>query len=222
MILMFGNRGSLLCLLIFLLGFLFLNYKNNIVLTINLILFLGIIFIFLRPIMLVLMYVTRMVGLTTRIFEKYLEDALFSYENSTGRDKIHELLWSHIINDEGGIGYGLGSDRLMGRNGMEYAHNFVYEIWMDFGLFIGSFLLILFVLFIILSFKKVYGSDKFNLFFILLIWSVGHLMLSGSYLHDFQVYFFIGYCVSFLRSNNEESSEEDDEVLYYIPEDTLK
>lgn len=218
MILMFGNRGSLLCLIIYLLVFLFLNYKNNIVLTINLILILGIIYIFLKPIMIVLMFLTRMVGLTTRIFDKYLEDELFSYENSTGRDKIHELLWNYITNDRGGIGYGLGSDRLMGRTGTEYAHNLIYEVWMDFGLYIGSILLILFLLFIIKVFRKAYGSDRFNLFLLLLIWSVGHLMLSGSYLGDFQVYFFIGYCVNILRSHDVQVSEDEDNIIVYIPE----
>ena len=216
MILMFGNRGSLLCLLVYLIVFLFLNYKNNIVLSINLVLFLGVIYIFLKPIMLVLMYLTRMVGLTTRIFEKYLEDELFSYENSTGRDKIHELLWNNIVNDSGGIGYGLGSDRLMGRSGTEYAHNLVYEVWMDYGLYIGSFLLLIFVFFIVKTIKKAYGSDNFNLFLILFLWSVGHLMLSGSYLEDFQVYFFIGYCVNVLRNNSDDILEDNGEDTILI------
>jgi hypothetical protein len=185
--------------------------------TINLLLVIGAFYIFLRPIIIVLMFITRMVGLSTRIFESFLEDELFNYENSSGRDKIHELLWEYIVNDRGGIGYGLGSDRLMGRNGTEYAHNLIYEIWMDFGLYIGSFLLILFVLFIIKTFRKAYGSDKFNLFLILLIWSVGHLMLSGTYLEDFQVYFFIGYCVNVLRSHSNLESEDKDNIILCIP-----
>lgn len=218
LILMFGTRGPLLCLIVYLFAFLFLNYRHNAVMTINLLLVIGAFYIFLRPIIIVLMFITRMVGLSTRIFESFLEDELFNYENSSGRDKIHELLWEYIVNDRGGIGYGLGSDRLMGRNGTEYAHNLIYEIWMDFGLYIGSFLLILFVLFIIKTFRKAYGSDKFNLFLILLIWSVGHLMLSGTYLEDFQVYFFIGYCVNVLRSQDVHESEDEDNYILCIPE----
>lgn len=162
------------------------------------------------------MILTRKVGLSTRIFEKFLEDELIDYEDSSGRDKIHELLWEYIVNDRGGIGYGLGSDRLMGRSGTEYAHNLVYEVWMDFGLYIGSFLLILFVLFIAKTFRKAYGNNEFNLFLILFIWSVGHLMLSGTYLEDFQVYFFIGYCVNILRSHDIQESEEEDNIFLYI------
>ena len=220
MILMFGTRGPLLCLIVYLFAFLFLNYRHNAVMTINLLLVIGVFYVFLRPIMLVLMFLARMVGLSTRIFESFLDDELMNYENSSGRNEIHELLWNNIVNDRGGIGYGFGSDRLMGRSGTEYAHNLVYEIWMDFGLYIGSFLLILFVYFIVKSFRKVYGSDKFNLFLILLIWSVGHLMLSGSYLQDFQVYFFVGYCVNILRSSSDEISgdNEEDTILIQISE----
>ena len=219
MIMMFGTRGPLLCFIIFLISFLFLNYRHNPVITINLLFVIGVFYIFLRPIMLVFMFLTRMVGLSTRIFESFLEDELFNYEKSSGRDEIHELLWNNIINDQGGIGYGLGSDRMMGRRGTEYAHNLVYELWMDFGLYIGSFLLILFVLFIIKTFRKVYGSERFYLLLMLLVWSVGHLMISGSYLQDFQVYFFIGYCVNVLRSHDDyDILEDDDNIIVCIPE----
>lgn len=217
LILMFGTRGPLLCLIIFLLAFLFFSYRHNAIMTINLLLVLGAIYIFLRPIMIVLMFLTRMVGLSTRIFESYLEDELFSYENSSSRDTIHEILWNYISNDQRGIGYGLGSDRIVGLNNT-YAHNLIYEVWMDFGLYIGSFLLTLFIVFIIKTFRKVYGSEKFNLFLILLIWSIGHLMLSGSYLQDFQVYFFIGYCVNILRSHAVQESEDEDNIILFISE----
>ena len=218
MILMFGNRGSLLCLIIYLLVFLFLNFKNNILLTLYFILLLGGVYIFIRPIVVMLMHLTKMIGLTTRIFDFFMKDALFDYENSNGRNKIHELLWKHIINDRGGIGYGFGSDRMMGRNGKEYAHNLIFEVWMDFGIYIGSFLLILFAFFIIKTFKKVYGREQFNFYLMLLIWSVGHSMLSGSYLHDFQIYFFIGFCVNILRSQVVQESEEDDNIIMCIPD----
>jgi hypothetical protein len=211
MILVFGTRGPFLCLIVFLLVFLFLNYRQNAVMTINLLLVIGAIFIFLRPIMIVLMFLTRMVGLSTRIFESYLEDNLLNYENSSGRNEIHEILWNYIINDRGGIGYGFGSDRII--SGF-YAHNLVYEVWTDFGLYIGTFLLILFVFFIVKTFRKAYGSDSFNLFLMLLICSVGRLMLSSSYLQDLQFYFLIGFCVNILRSRNIESENNNEEFIY--------
>ncbi len=214
MILMFGTRGPLVCLIIFLLTFLFINYRHNAVMTINLLLVISVFYIFLRPIIIVLMILTRTVGLSTRIFEKFLEDELIDYEDSSGRNEIHELLWEYIVNDQSGIGYGLGSDRLLGRKGTEYAHNLVYEVWMDFGLYIGSFFLILFIFFIAKTFIKAYGSGSFNLFLMLLICSVGRLMLSSSYLQDFQLYFFIGYCVNILRSDNIEAENNNDQIIY--------
>ena len=214
LILMFGTRGPLLCLIVFLLVFLFLNYRHNPVMTINLLLVIGVFYIFLRPIVVVLMFLTRSVGLSTRIFESILNDELFNYEKSSGRDHIHELLWNLVVNDRGGIGYGLGSDRIMGRTGTEYAHNLIYEIWMDFGLYIGSILLILFMFFIAKTFRKAYGKDQFNLILIMLIWSVGRLMLSSSYLQDFQIYFFIGFCVNILRSPNVEFENNNEEYIY--------
>lgn len=216
MILIFGTRGPFACMILFLLVFLFLNYRHNAVMTVNLLLVLGIFYIFLRPIMIVLMLLTRMVGLSTRIFESYLQDELFNYEKSSDRDKIHEILWNYISNDQRGIGYGLGSDRIVGFNNA-YAHNLIYEVWMNYGLYIGSFLLILFVLFTAKTFKRVFGKDQFNLILILFIWSVGHQMLSGSYLNDFQIYFFIGYCVNILRSQDVHESEDEDNFILCIP-----
>ena len=115
LILMLGTRGPLLCLIVFLLAFLFLNFRHNPVMTINLLLVIGAFYIFLRPIMLVLMFLTRMVGLSTRIFESFLDDELVNYESSSGRDKIHELLWNQIVNDRGGIGYGRDTIAYYGR-----------------------------------------------------------------------------------------------------------
>ena len=162
------------------------------------------------------MIFTRIVGLSTRIFESFLDDQLMNYEKSSGRNEIHELLWSYISNDVGGIGYGFGSDRLFSTTGTRYAHNLVYEVWMDFGLYIGSILLILFVFFIVKTFHKAYGSDSFNLFLILLISSVGHLMFSSSYLIDYQIYFFVGFCVNILRSNDIIPLENNNEDYYFL------
>ena len=221
MILMFGTRGPLVCLILFLLVFLFVNNRHNAVMTINLLLVLGVFYIFLRPIMIILMFFTRMIGLSTRIFEKFLEDELIDYENSSSRNEIHDILWNYISNDRGGIGYGFGSDRIVGYKNT-YAHNLVYEVWMDFGLYIGSFLLILFVFFVLKAFKKVYGHDPFNLFLMLLIWSVGRLMLSSSYIQDISFYFFIGYCTNVLRSNNISEFDSNDEYYYIVSTENNK
>ena len=210
-ILMYGTRGPLVCMMLFVAGYLLQNFRNNSVLAINTLLGLGVVYIFLRPIMLVLMFITRMTGLSTRIFESYLDDELINYQKASGREDIHDLLWNHIINDSGGIGYGLGSDRLMGRKGTEYAHNLIYEVWMDFGLYIGSVVLILLLILILRTALKSLGHDRFNLFLMLLVFSVVHSMLSGSYLQDFQIYMFIGYCVSILRAKKGTADEEEDE-----------
>lgn len=219
LILMFGTRGPLLCLIVFLLAFLLLNYRHNAAMTINLLLVVGVIYIFLHPIVVILMFLTRIVGLSTRIFESFLDDQLVNYEESSGRNEIHELLWSYISNDTGGIGYGFGSDRLFSTTGTRYAHNLVYEVWMDFGLYIGSFILILFLIFIAITFKKSFGSDSFNLFLILLISSIGHLMFSSSYLIDYQIYFFVGFCVNILRSNDTILLENKNENYFLLVSD---
>ncbi len=219
LILIFGARGPLLCLIIFLLVFLFHNYKHNTVVSINILIFICTFYIFLRPIMIVLMFLTKMVGLSTRIFESFLDEQLFNYERSSGRNEIHELLWNYIINDQGGIGYGLGSDRLFGRTGTEYAHNIAYEIWMDFGLYIGSFLLFLLALLFIFSLKKAYRSDEYYLLFILFVFSIIREFLSGSYLQDFQFYFFIGFCVNILRSHDISELEINEEYCYIVSSD---
>lgn len=222
LILMFGTRGPLVCLIIFLLLFLFKNFRNNTILTVNLLLVIGAIYIFLKPIMIVLMFLTRMVGLSTRIFESYFDDELMNYEKSSGRNDIHDLLWNNIINDRAGIGYGLGSDRLMGRSGTEYAHNLVYEVWMDFGIYIGSILLILLLFAIIRTGIRLFKDERFNLFLMLLVFSVVHNLFSGSYLHDFHLYFFLGYCVNIWRSKEDMQEDEEDEDVILALENNIE
>lgn len=207
-IMMYGTRGPLVCIMIFLFLFLFQNFRHSTVVIINLLLIVGVFYIFLRPIMLVLMFVSRSVGLSTRIFESYLDDELVNYEKSSGRNDIHEVLWSNITNDSGGIGYGLGSDRYLGLHQGEYAHNLVYEIWMDFGLYIGSVVLILLLLLMIASFRKAYKTESFFLFLMLFVWGIVRQMISGSYIQDFQLFLFLGFCVSLLRSDNLNQPEE--------------
>ena len=225
-ILMFGTRGPLVCMMAFVAGYMLQNFRNNSVLAINTLLGLGVFYIFLRPIMLVLMNLTRLIGLSTRVFESYLDDALVNYHNASGREHLHDVLWERITNDSGGIGYGLGSDRLLGfrwDENMHYAHNLVYEVWMDFGLYIGSAVLLLLLFFIIRTALKSLGQARFNLFLMLLVFSIVHNMLSGSYLQDYQIYLFIGYCVSILRANKDtaegEENEEEDMTLVVIDDD---
>ena len=220
LILVFGTRGPLLCLIIYLLVYLFHNYKHNTVVSINILLGIGFVYIFLRPIVLVLMFLTKMVGLSTRIFESFLDEELFNYESSSGRDEIHELLWNYIINDQGGIGYGLGSDRLMGRTGTEYAHNIVYEIWMDFGIYFGSLLLFLLALLFVFSLKKAYRSEDYYFLLILFVFSIIREFLSSSYLQDYQFYFFIGFCVNILRSHDNSVLESNDENYFIVSTDS--
>lgn len=139
-------------------------------------------------------------GQSTRIFDSMLEQSLLNYENSNGRNEIQEDLLNILNRDDSGLGFGLFSDRILSRYGFS-SHNIIVEVWFSFGYYIGSALLLIFILFFIYFFIKTKDNSTKILGLIFFTMSFVKLMFSDCFVLDGYLYFLIGYCINGLRAS---------------------
>ena len=208
-----GTRGPFVCVLFFAIAYLFYfkEWKHKMVVRVVLII-IGIALIALSTYIAEFMVqILGSVGLSTRIFDSMLNDALLNYENSNGRDLIQQELFQQLNNDYRGIGFGLFSDRLV--TGGFSAHNIVVEFWFSFGYYLGSVLLGMFlVLFIKFFYKPIYNHTKaFGLIFFAS--SFIKLMFSGSFIMEGYFFFIIGYAINGLRTSKLKKTDNKKEIV---------
>lgn len=113
--------------------------------------------------------------------------------DSSGRDYINtvtvETIWKHPL-----LGIGAGGDRLVLPQGM-YAHNLFLEMWLSFGIVVGSAILA-WMLYMLC--KAMFAKNP-SLRMIALILISGvfvKLMLSSSYLNSKELFVLLGICMS--------------------------
>ncbi len=188
-----GTRGAVLCLVIFLalIVFLLLKSKNRIIFITATAVVAAILLTGNRLLLILTAIepVLQRLGLSNRIIDQIREGVIFE---SVGRSNIQSILMNSLTNHEL-FGYGIFGDRILTNS---YAHNFVLELMVDFGVLVG---VILFVALIILIIKKyaVCTSGEQRAFLILLFCtSVVSLMLSGSYLTEPKLFLLIGICMN--------------------------
>lgn len=158
------------------------------------------------------------VGLSIRIFDKLLTGSFAQFD---GRNTIRERLLEKII-DGPLFGNGICSDRVVVGT---YAHNIIIELWMGFGIIIGSIFLILLVTILIRGFMKCGSSSMKGLILSLICACFFKLFLSGSYLDEQLLFLLIGLCVynirryrSIERSRDETNSiAEPEYILGSVP-----
>lgn len=121
-----------------------------------------------------------------------INDSSFFEDNA--RDNIRMAIWKGIEGNP--FGYGLFGDRyltaLYYNEGVEYAHNLFFEIWAEFGLFFGSFMLVyLFRKILKLYFLKI-DTSILAMLTILIPYGISRLMFSGTYLNDIEFFIIVG------------------------------
>ena len=137
LLLSLGTRGPIVCILAFVLLYLLLfkDYKHPIRNRIVIISAGGVLYTFLTPLLLGVQGLLMAAGASTRIVNSILED---TFDDSRGRDNIYSFMWEQIIKDPLS-GHGLAGDRAS--TYASWSHNFAIEIFMTFGLVIGSAIL---------------------------------------------------------------------------------
>lgn len=148
----------------------------------------------------------QQLGLSVRIFDKLLSG---SASQSSGRDVIREKLFA-AIRENPFFGHGLCSDRIIANS---YAHNVAIELWVEFGVVIGSILLLACI---VILFKGYLGadSDEMKGLVLALIFSCFlKLFLSGSYLDERLLFFLLGLCVANMRRKKDVKETAYEETL---------
>lgn len=131
-------------------------------------------------------------GFSDRIFS-FLAEGNISFSN--GRDVLYTNALKHI-SEHFIIGTGVFSDRVVLGN---YVHNMVLELWIDFGVFIGTALFCWIVFIPIRALRR--SREKERHFLLMLVCMVFlKLMLSGSYIEEPFLYFLLGYSLKISRA----------------------
>lgn len=131
-------------------------------------------------------------GLSVRIFDKFLNGEI---TESSGRDVISEKLYSAIANNP--VGYGLYADRYL--SGASYAHKMHLELWIQFGVILGTILCAFILIVPVRAFFKTKNDDIKGLLIALYCSGVLKLFLSSSYLREGLFFMLLGLSVSTIR-----------------------
>lgn len=135
-------------------------------------------------------------GVSTRIFDFFIEGEIV---NSTGRDTLAELVMSAISRNPV-CGYGVMGDWTI--TGDIYVHNIFLEMWCQFGVIIGTVLLMLVIgIPVYMMFKVLWRKDEFLFVLMLFCLVFVKLMLSGTYLTETYFFLLLGISVGYLRKN---------------------
>ena len=195
-----GTRGPIVAFALFIvLFYLFCkNYTSSISSRIAILLGFGIFYLLLNPILLILLTIAKSFGFGTRAYDAILEGDVFNAEN---REWIYDKVVDYIIYDKSNIGYGFFYDRvILGMDVSSYCHNLFYEVCLDFGIYIGGALLILFFGAVIVNMFKYRKSEASSLYLALFCSCVVQLFFSLSYLKSVLFWFFVGVTISSLRN----------------------
>lgn len=120
-----------------------------------------------------------------------------NFMQDSGRNVIQAYFWSQLL-EHPFTGIGLFGDRL--KDGFAYCHNLFLEILLNFGMIIGSLLLVFGIISLLVLYKKS-GSENRNRIFRYFCAMVLPLMTSGSYLMDSGFALFIGLCFLLRKKN---------------------
>lgn len=131
-------------------------------------------------------------GASVRVFEKSQTDGFFSSE---GRLDIFYVVLPAIANNP--FGLGIAGDRLLG---VIYSHNIILEFLISYGWVFGSLLIVAIFAIFFVGLKKAQTTEQKVFIMLLFCSGILKLMVSGTYLNEYYLFFMIGYCVSMIRA----------------------
>lgn len=153
-IVLYGSRNPLLALFLYLFFEIWDKSSNNKirgVLYKFILLTVGIMFFFYKPIIRFLAGLSESFGFNSRTLFLLSEADV----DQTGRDSIHKEVW-RLINNNPIIGTGIQGDRT---NLGEMAHSLFLNIWCTYGYFIGTMFMVIIALWLFKALKSAVGLD---------------------------------------------------------------
>ena len=202
-IFIFGTRGPILCILVYVSALiLYITVKSGSKKRILLItLGIGVVLVIFSSDTLFVQFASvfsklfgRM-GFSTRIFDFILAGDI---AQSKGREYLAKQAIAAIIENPA-WGYGITADRAM--FGI-YPHNIVLELWCQYGVLIGTTVVIAIMVLTIIALVKTFKNKReftFVLLFVSMIFV--KLMISGTYTTESYFYFTLGLFINIARSN---------------------
>ncbi|MDR3586075.1 MAG: O-antigen ligase family protein [Desulfosporosinus sp.] len=207
-VMMQGTRGPVVCIMAFLLLY-FLLHITNIK-----ILFLYIVFLVVGggialsnsflPLIRQLGVVLARYHISNRVIEMFLQK---QFTNDDGRAVLYEQvikgIWQHPY-----FGNGIMGDRVLTQTNLftangTYAHNLLLELWCDFGILIGTLLILALLVLIWNALRNTTDREPKVLIIILIVMGIVQLMMSSSFIYEPYLFLLIGVCVN-LKSRNHE------------------
>lgn len=192
-----GARGPMLCLLsalVLYILFMSQNQSSRILGAFCIIFITVVLLIFWDPVLNMFLDAAEALGIDSRILNKMVDGTL---ADDSGRSTVHDELVP-MLNF---LGYGLYGDRNI--TGGRYAHNMILELAIQYGLLVGSILIILLALLLIFGF---FTKDREKRLLFLAFFCTGFvkLMMSSSYLSKEPALFcMLGICFScYFRDDN--------------------
>ena len=194
-----GSRGPVVILLIFIVLYILVvrKYRYKRISYI----FMGIagisICIFYDKIFLLLANISAKMGMSVRIFDKLAGNVFWQ---SSGRSDILESLF-YAIEKKPLIGYGMGGDYGLLNT---YSHNLAVELWVSYGIIIGTALLLLAVAVLWKGINAAAGTNEKIITSVLICSCFFKLFFSGTYLNETYIMFLFGICVAAMRRSKTE------------------
>lgn len=193
-----GSRGPLVCIIFLLLCNSLLSSNIKIHQKIFITIFLGVIYLNLNYIVLAMLPISEMLGMSTRVFDLFLEGTFFGGEVSSDiRTYIVKVLMERMDGSSAIWGYGITGSWHVIQN---YPHNFYVDIVYSFGYLLGGIMLLLLLWLSIKAYVASNQSEK-SLMFVLFSCSIIKLFMSSTYLQEPYLYMYIGFCVSVIKLN---------------------
>lgn len=189
-----GSRGAIMCTGVYVILYLLINIrKANLKRSLSYVIILVIIIfiaIYLKEILIFINGILVKNGIYSRSIDLFLEDGVYLSGRETIYDEVINQIKANPI-----LGIGLAGDRVY--TGGTYSHNIFLEIISGFGVIMGSFLLIAIG---VISIKVLFSKDLESSSLMLIWFCIGFvpLIISGSYLTDFQFWTFLGLATRFL------------------------
>lgn len=195
LILIYGNRGAILCFILYVVVRSILDNKKP---ALSILTAIASIVVYLNFKVIVgeLYHKLSSYGIYSRTLMLLSTDM----KHSSGRDVIKERAWS-LINEHPLLGHGIVSDRTFIGT---YPHNIILELFVDYGIILGT-IVFLIICYIILKKLK---EQKNNLHRYLLWICVGFvpLLFSETYLKNIPFFLLIGLCLNTHISEKEYSN----------------
>ena len=204
----YGTRGAIICVIVF--SAVLLVYRiskirsaaGKMFLILLIAAFVAVCFFtdFIYQVMFWLSEVFESIGLSTRIFEMFLEESIV---DDSGRGSIAAKVLQGV-SENALFGYGVMGDRNFTSG---YAHNILYELWCSFGVILGTLMFVAVVAIPLYAIIKTKNTKEKLFIWMLLSITIVKLFMSSSYLYETNLFLMIGYSLAVIRRRESLSAD---------------